>query len=39
MKDLGEDQEEALALFCDSKLAIALALNPVFHGRSKHIEV
>lgn len=39
MEDLGEHQEKASVLLCDSKSAIALALNLVFHGRSKQIEV
>lgn len=26
-------------VWCDKKSAIALAKNPVFHGRTKHIEI
>lgn len=26
-------------IYCDKKSAIALTKNPVFHGRSKHIEI
>ncbi|RDX68536.1 Copia protein, partial [Mucuna pruriens] len=26
-------------IFCDNKSAIALSKNPVFHGRSKHIDI
>ncbi|WVZ89349.1 hypothetical protein U9M48_035769 [Paspalum notatum var. saurae] len=35
---LGRDTE-AVELWVDSKLALALAKNPVFHERSKHIRV
>ncbi|KAM1806086.1 hypothetical protein ACFX11_029271 [Malus domestica] len=27
------------AIFCDNKSAIALAFNPVFHARTKHVEI
>ena len=39
MKDVGEKQEEPTTLFCDNKSAIAMARNPVFHNRTKHIEL
>ncbi len=31
-------QEEATEIFVDNKSTIALAKNPVFHDRSKHID-
>lgn len=31
-------QNEATEIFVDNKSAIALAKNPVFHDRSKHID-
>ncbi|KAE8695211.1 hypothetical protein F3Y22_tig00110729pilonHSYRG00019 [Hibiscus syriacus] len=37
--DLGFEQEGATILFCDNKSAIAMAENPVQHGRTKHINV
>src|SRR3954469_16813332 len=36
---LGRDTTEAVDLRVDSKSALALAKNPVFHERSKHIRV
>ncbi|CAN6726784.1 unnamed protein product [Malus baccata var. baccata] len=30
---------KTLAIFCDNKSAIALAFNPVFHARTKHVEI
>ena len=37
VRDLGI--HEVPVLHCDSQSAIALAKNPVFHSKSKHIEV
>lgn len=31
--------EPKTVIWCDNKSAIALAENPVFHGRTKHIEI
>ncbi|KAM1140054.1 hypothetical protein COP2_041331 [Malus domestica] len=31
-------QEEPMEIYVDNKSAIALAKNPVFHDRSKHID-
>lgn len=32
-------QSEATEIFCDNRSAIAMAKNPAFHGRTKHIDV
>lgn len=37
--DLGAEQLEATEIYCDSKSAIAIAQNPVQHGKTKHIQV
>ncbi|XP_071700490.1 uncharacterized protein [Rutidosis leptorrhynchoides] len=39
LEDMGEKQNEATQIFCDNKSAIAIAKNPVFHGRTKHIDI
>lgn len=33
------EQKNATKLFCGNRSAIAMAKNPVFHGRTKHIDV
>jgi hypothetical protein len=39
LKDLGISLPYVPTLWCDNVSAIALASNPVFHARTKHIEV
>lgn len=38
MKDLGLAINKPVRFYCDSKAAIYIAANPVFHERTKHIE-
>ncbi len=39
LKELSMTQEEPTKICVDNKSAIALAKNPVFHDRSKHIDI
>ncbi|CAM8908570.1 unnamed protein product [Rhodiola kirilowii] len=39
LEDLKHKQEGPTKIMCDNKSAIALAKNPVFHDRSKHIGI
>ena len=39
LSNLGENLSKATPIFEDNQGAIALAYNPVFHKRSKHIDV
>ncbi|CAI7752873.1 unnamed protein product [Closterium sp. NIES-53] len=39
LAELGEEQQGPTPLYCDSQGAIALAMNPVFHGLTKHMRV
>ena len=39
LNDLGREQEGPTTIYCDNMSAIALTKNPVFHARSKHIEL
>jgi len=38
LEELKLEQKKPVQLFVDNKYAISLSKNPVFHGRSKHIE-
>ena len=37
--ELNQKQGSPTKIFCDNKSAISLTKNPVFHGRSKHIDI
>lgn len=39
LTELGVNHNGTAAVYCDSKSAIAIAENPVFHERTKHIEL
>lgn len=39
MKDLNQPIEDGVTLHCDNLSAVRLAENPVFHARTKHVEV
>ena len=39
LADLGEYIDGAVTIWCDNMSSIQLAKNPVFHARTKHIEV
>jgi hypothetical protein len=39
LEDIGEKQEEVVHLHCDNKSAIAVAKNPVYHSRTRHIAI
>ncbi|XP_062076260.1 secreted RxLR effector protein 161-like [Humulus lupulus] len=39
MKDLHQSTDNAMSLYCDNQYVIRLAENPVFHARTKHVEV
>ncbi|KAG8501219.1 hypothetical protein CXB51_003321 [Gossypium anomalum] len=39
LSDLNLYQKEATKIFCDNKSAVAIAKNPIFHGRTKHFSI
>ncbi len=39
LKDLGIFLQSPPIIWCDNLSALALASNPVFHARTKHVEV
>ncbi|KAK0589611.1 hypothetical protein LWI29_016288 [Acer saccharum] len=39
LRDLGLSQQESALLYCDNKAALHIAANPVFHERTRHIEM
>lgn len=38
LADMGVGHKHSMEMFCDSKSALYIAANPVFHERTKHIE-
>lgn len=39
LEDMGAKQQKPVEIYCDNKSAIAMAKNPVYHSRTKHIAI
>lgn len=39
LSDLGMSQTDSIRLYCDNKVAINIAHNPVQHDTIKHVEI
>lgn len=39
LKDLGISASSVPVLYCDNMSALNLSVNPIFHARTKHIEI
>lgn len=39
LTEIGFPLDESMSMHCDNQAAIYIASNPVFHKRTKHIEV
>ena len=39
LEDMGEEQKEPIVINCDNQSSIKLANYPMYHARTKHIEI